>query len=70
MEEEGNPLGLNYTPTIGDAVQGIQDYGRTVVSFWGGAVKAVPQALTSYRESIKEEAAKPCLLYTSPSPRD
>ena len=47
MNEEGNPLGLNYTPTIGDAVQGIQDYGRTVISFWGGAVKAVPQALTT-----------------------
>jgi len=67
MNEEGNPLGLNYTPTIGDAVQGIQDYGRTVISFWGGAVKAVPQALTSYRESIREEAAKPSTFATSTS---
>jgi hypothetical protein len=67
MNEEGNPLGLNYTPTIGDAVQGIQDYGRTVINFWGGAVKAVPQALTSYRESIREEAAKPSTFATSTS---
>lgn len=67
MDKEGNPLGLNYTPTIGDAVQGIQDYGRTVISFWGGAVKAVPQALTSYRESIREEAAKPSTFATSTS---
>ena len=62
MNEEGNPLGLNYTPTIGDAVQGIQDYGRTVVNFWGAAVRTVPKALTSYRESIREEAAKPLHL--------
>ena len=67
MNEEGNPLGLNYTPTIGDAVQGIQDYGRTVINFWGGVVRTVPQALTSYRESIREEAAKPSTFATSTS---
>ena len=67
MNEEGNPLGLNYTPNIGDAVQGIQDYGKTVVNFWGGAVRLVPQALTSYSESIKEEAAKPSTFSTSTS---
>lgn len=55
MEEE-NPLGLNYTPTFGDAVQGAVDYVGGVVRFYQ---KAVPQFFTGVRRGIKEEAETP-----------
>ena len=55
MEEE-NPLGFNYTPTFGDAVQGAVDYVGGVVRFYQ---KAVPQFFTGVRRGIKEEAETP-----------
>lgn len=55
MEEE-NPLGLGYTPTIGDAVQGTVNYLGAVARFYQ---KTAPQFLTGVRRAIKEEAEAP-----------
>ena len=55
MEEE-NPLGLGYTPTIGDAVQGTVNYLGGVARFYQ---KAVPQFFTGVRRSVKEQAETP-----------
>ena len=54
--EEDNPLGLGYTPTIGDAVQGAVNYLGGVARFYQ---KTVPQFLTGVRRGIKEEAEAP-----------
>ena len=54
--EEDNPLGLGYTPTFGDAIQGIVDYGGAVARFYQ---KGIPQFLTGVRRGIKEEAEAP-----------
>lgn len=54
--EEDNPLGLGYTPTFGDAVQGIVDYAGAVARFYQ---KGIPQFLTGVRRGIKEEAEAP-----------
>ena len=54
--EEDNPLGLGYTPTFGDAVQGAVNYAGGVVRFYQ---KAVPEFLTGVRRGIKEEAEAP-----------
>lgn len=53
---EDNPLGLGYTPTINDAVQGVVDYGGAVARFYR---KAIPEFFTNVRRSIKEEAETP-----------
>ena len=54
--EEDNPLGLGYTPTIGDAIQGTVNYLGGVARFYQ---KTVPQFLTGVRRGIKEEAEAP-----------
>lgn len=54
--EEDNPLGLGYTPTFGDAIQGAVDYAGGVVRFYQ---KAVPEFFTNIRRGIKEEAKTP-----------
>lgn len=54
--EEDNPLGLGYTPTIGDAVQGAVNYINGAVRFYQ---KGIPQFLTGVRRGIKEEAEAP-----------
>ena len=54
--EEDNPLGLGYTPTFGDAIQGAVDYVGGVVRFYQ---KTVPEFFTNVRRSIKEEAETP-----------
>ena len=54
--EEDNPLGLGYTPTFGDAIQGAVNYAGGVVRFYQ---KTVPQFLTGVRRGIKEEAEAP-----------
>ncbi len=54
--EEDSPLGLGYTPTFGDAVQGIVDYAGAVARFYQ---KGIPQFLTGVRRGIKEEAEAP-----------
>ena len=55
MNEEGNPLGLNYnyTPTAGDAFNGVVNYLGGVARFYQ---KTVPQFFTGVRQAIKEEA--------------
>ena len=55
MNEEGNPLGLNYnyTPTAGDAFEGAVNYLGGVARFYQ---KTVPQFFTGVRQAIKEEA--------------
>lgn len=53
MNEEGNPLGLNYTPTAGDAFEGVVNYLGGVARFYQ---KTVPQFFTGVRQAIKEEA--------------
>ena len=64
MEEE-NPLGLSYTPTFGDAIQGALDYAGGVVRFYQ---KAVPQFLTGVRRGIKEEAEAPSPITDTRNP--
>ena len=54
--EEDNPLGLGYTPTFGDAIQGAVNYARGAVHFYQ---KTIPQFLTGVRRGIKEEAEAP-----------
>lgn len=54
--EEDNPLGLGYTPTIGDAFEGAVNYINGAVRFYQ---KAVPQFLTGVRRAIKEESEAP-----------
>lgn len=54
--EEDNPLGLGYTSTFGDAIQGAVNYAGGVVRFYQ---KTVPQFLTGVRRGIKEEAEAP-----------
>lgn len=54
--EEDNPLGLGYTPTFGDAIQGAVNYAGGVVRFYQ---KTVPEFLTGVRRGIKEEAEAP-----------
>ena len=54
--EENNPLGLNYIPTFGDAVQGIVDYGGAVARFYQ---KGIPEFFTNVQRGIKEEAETP-----------
>ena len=54
--EEDNPLGLGYTPTVGDAFEGAINYLGGVARFYQ---KAVPQFLTGVRRGIKEEAETP-----------
>ena len=54
--EEDNPLGLGYTPTVGDAFEGAINYLGGVARFYQ---KAVPQFLTGVRRGIKEEAEAP-----------
>ena len=54
--EEDNPLGLGYTPTFGDAVQGAVNYVNGAVRFYQ---KTVPQFLTGVRRAIKEESEAP-----------
>lgn len=54
--EEDNPLGLGYTPTVGDAIQGTVNYLGGVARFYQ---KTVPQFLTGVRRGIKEEAEAP-----------
>ena len=55
MNEEGNPLGLNYnyTPTAGDVFEGAVNYLGGVAHFYQ---KTVPQFFTGVRQAIKEEA--------------
>ena len=54
--EEDNPLGLGYTPTIGDAFEGAVNYINGAVRFYQ---KTVPQFLTGVRRAIKEESEAP-----------
>ena len=63
--EEDNPLGLGYTPTFGDAIQGAVDYAGGVVRFYQ---KAVPQFLTGVRRGIKEEAEAPSPITDTRNP--
>tara|TARA_R100001163_G_scaffold45253_1_gene34047 strand:- start:45 stop:1217 length:1173 start_codon:yes stop_codon:yes gene_type:complete len=63
--EENNPLGLGYTPTFGDAVQGAVNYAGGVVRFYQ---KAVPQFLTGVRRGIKEEAEAPSPITDTRNP--
>ena len=54
--EEDNPLGLGYTPTVGDAFEGAVNYLGGVARFYQ---KTVPQFFTGVRRAIKEEAEAP-----------
>lgn len=54
--EEDNPLGLGYTPTFDDAVQGAVNYVNGAVRFYQ---KTVPEFFTNVRRGIKEEAETP-----------
>ena len=63
--EEDNPLGLGYTPTFGDAVQGIVDYAGAVARFYQ---KGIPQFLTGVRRGIKEEAEAPSPITDTRNP--
>ena len=63
--EEDNPLGLGYTPTFGDAIQGAVNYAGGVVRFYQ---KAVPQFLTGVRRGIKEEAEAPSPITDTRNP--
>lgn len=63
--EEDNPLGLGYTPTFGDAIQGIVDYGGAVARFYQ---KGIPQFLTGVRRGIKEEAEAPSPITDTRNP--
>ena len=54
--EEDNPLGLGYTPTVGDAFEGAVNYLGGVARFYQ---KTVPQFFTGVRRGIKEEAEAP-----------
>ena len=63
--EEDNPLGLGYTPTFDDAVQGAVNYAGGVVRFYQ---KAVPQFLTGVRRGIKEEAEAPSPITDTRNP--
>ena len=63
--EEDNPLGLGYTPTFGDAIQGIVDYAGAVARFYQ---KGIPQFLTGVRRGIKEEAEAPSPITDTRNP--
>lgn len=63
--EEDNPLGLGYTPTFGDAIQGTVNYLGGVARFYQ---KAVPQFLTGVRRGIKEEAEAPSPITDTRNP--
>lgn len=67
MNEEGNPLGLNYnyTPTAGDAFNGVVNYLGGVARFYK---KTVPQFFTGVRRGIKEEAELPSPLTNTLNP--
>lgn len=54
--EEDNPLGLSYTPNVGDALQGLVNYGKGVARFY---LKEVPAFFTGVRRAVKEESATP-----------
>ena len=63
--EEDNPLGLGYTPTVGDAFEGAVNYLGGVARFYQ---KAVPQFLTGVRRGIKEEAEAPSPITVTRNP--
>lgn len=67
MNEEGNPLGLNYnyTPTAGDAFNGVVNYLGGVARFYQ---KTIPQFFTGVRRGIKEEAEAPSPLTNTLNP--
>jgi hypothetical protein len=67
MNEEGNPLGLNYnyTPTAGDVFEGVVNYLGGVARFYQ---KTVPQFFTGVRRGIKEEAEAPSPLTNTLNP--
>ena len=46
--EEDNPLGLGYTPTFGDAIQGAVNYAGGVVRFYQ---KTVPEFFVDPEQS-------------------
>ena len=54
--EEDNPLGLGYTPTVSDVIEGTVNYLGGVARFYQ---KTVPQFFTGVRRAIKEEAEAP-----------
>ena len=54
--EEDNPLGLGYTPTVSDAIEGTVNYLGGVARFYQ---KTVPQFFTGVRRAIKEESEAP-----------
>lgn len=54
--EEDNPLGLSYTPNVGDALQGLVNYSKGVARFY---LKEVPAFFTGVRRAVKEESATP-----------
>ena len=55
MYDEDNPLGLDYTPNIGDAFNQLGGMLQGGIRQIGGAIKYAPTFLTQVRESFKPE---------------
>jgi hypothetical protein len=57
MYDEDNPLGLDFTTPI-NPLEALQEAASSALNFVHGAVRYVPQALTDFRRSVKQDAER------------
>jgi len=57
MYDEDNPLGLDFTTPI-NPLEALQEAASNALNFVRGAVRYVPQALTDFRRSVKQDVER------------
>jgi hypothetical protein len=57
MYDEDNPLGLDFTTPI-NPLEALQEAASSAINFVHGAVRYVPQALTDFRRSVKQDVKR------------
>lgn len=57
MYDEDNPLGLDFTTPI-NPLEALQKAASNALNFVNGAVRYVPQALTNFRRSVKQDVER------------